>query len=322
MSPIGQGARKGIDMPKKRWTTANISDQTGRVAIVTGGNSGIGYETAKALAAAGATVVVASRSEERGQAAVERIRQALNGGSVEFMRLDLADLDSVAAFAEAFKARFGRLDLLINNAGVMNPPERRETKDGFELQFGTNHLGHFALTLRLMAELDATPDSRVVNVSSSAQNFGQLDLDDPQWTERPFNGMRSYSASKIANMLFTLELQRRLSATGRSTITTAAHPGWTATNLQDETPLFRILNPIVAMKPWQGALPTLYASVAEAAEPGGYYGPDGIGTVRGYPTKNTPAKQSTDVELAGRLWALSEDLVDLRFPAVGTSSTS
>ena len=301
-------------MTRKHWTSEHIGDQTGRVAIVTGANSGIGYETAKALAAKGATVIVASRNEQRGSKAVEDLRRELAGAAVEFMLLDLASQASVPTFAEAFKARFDRLDLLINNAGVMMPPTRQETEDGFEIQFGTNHLGHFTLTLMLLDRLTATAGSRVVNVSSSAQNVGKLDLDDLQWTKRPFQRMASYGGSKIANMLFTLELQRRFREADVSTIATSAHPGWTATNLQQTSPLFRLLNPLFGMKPWQGALPTLYAAVAAEAAPGGYYGPHRLGNTRGYPVPNAPAKESRDAQLGARLWTLSEGLVDLRCP--------
>jgi NAD(P)-dependent dehydrogenase (short-subunit alcohol dehydrogenase family) len=307
-------------MTRRRWTSEKIPDQTGRVAIVTGANSGIGFETAKALAGKGATVVVASRSGEKGNRAVDDIRSKTPEAKIEFMQLDLANLTSVRGFAQAFKARHDRLDLLINNAGVMMPQMREETEDGFELQFGTNHLGHFALTLLLIDRLIATEDSRVVNVASSAQNFGGLDLNDPQWTTRPYQRMPSYAASKIANMLFTLELQRRLDEAGVHTFATSAHPGWTATNLQRSTPTFRFFNPILAMKPWQGALPTLYAAVAEEAEPGGYYGPDGFANWRGYPAPNEPAEASADAEMAKRLWELSEELVDLPCPPLNPSA--
>ena len=236
---------------------------------------------------------------------------ACGAKKVELMLLDLASLASVRAFAKKFQARFDRLDLLINNAGVMMPQTREETEDGFELQFGTNHLGHFALTLLLMDRLVGTPGSRVVNVSSSAQNFGGIDLDDPNWTVRAYERMPSYAASKTANMLFTLELQRRFDEADVSTIAAAAHPGWTATNLQKHTPTFRVFNPILAMKPWQGALPTLYAAVAEV-EPGGYYGPHGMANWRGYPAPNKPSEASMDAESARRLWDLSEELVDVK----------
>ncbi len=294
-------------MKKRRWTAGDIDDQTGRVAIVTGGNSGIGFETVKALAERGAHVVIGSRSLDRARAALDRLGSA--AGTTSVLQLDLADLDSVRRFTAEFLERHHRLDLLINNAGVMNPPGRQETKDGFELQIGTNHLGHFALYLGLAETIEATQGSRVVTVSSTAQNFGRFDLDDLHWTRRAYRGMQAYGASKIANMLFTLELKRRLEAAGSSTIATAAHPGWTATNLQATTLAFRMLNPIFAMQPWQGALPTLFAAVAREATNGGYYGPDGLGSMRGYPVPNEPAEVSRDADLARRFWTASEELV-------------
>jgi len=302
-------------MSKKRWTVESMEDQRGRVAIVTGANSGIGFEAAKALAAKNARVIVASRNAERGGAAVAAIRDGVAGGDVELLLLDLASLASVQRFADEFSQRFDRLDLLINNAGVMMPKRREETADGFELQIGTNHLGHFALTMRLLPLLVRTPGARVVNVSSSAQNFGKFDPEDLQWTDRSFHRMGSYGASKVANMLFTLELQRRLEEVGADTIATACHPGWTATNLQKTSPLIRFLNPLFGMQSWQGALPTLYAAVAPEAEGGGYYGPDGLGTLRGYPTRNKPSKVSTDGAAATRLWELSEELTGVSMPA-------
>ncbi len=301
-------------MTKKRWTSSDIGDQTGRVAIVTGANSGIGFEAAKALATKGAHVIVASRSKQRGEEAVASLREAGPDVTIELMLLDLASLGSVREFVTAFTERFDRLDLLLNNAGVMMPREREETADGFELQLGTNHLGHFALTVQLLPLLVATQGSRVVNVSSSAQNLGELDLDDLQWTKRSFKRMPSYGASKIANMLFTLELQRRLEEAEASSITAACHPGWTSTNLQKTSPLFRWLNPLIGMKPWQGALPTLYAAVATDVVGGAYYGPDGLGNIRGYPAPNKPAVASTDVDAARRLWELSEQLVGITTP--------
>ena len=301
-------------MHKKRWTAADIGDQTGRVAIVTGANSGIGFEAAKALALNGAMVVVACRSQTRGDQAVASILEAAPGAAIELMLLDLANLGSVREFVAAFLDRFDRLDLLINNAGVMMPPERQETADGFELQLGVNHLGHFALTVALLELLAATEGSRVVNVSSSAQNWGRFDLDDLQWRKRPFHRMGSYGASKVANMLFTLELQRRFEEAGASTLATACHPGWTATNLQKTSPLFRWLNPLFGMEPAQGALPTLYAAVSPDAAGGGYYGPDGLGNMRGYPAPDKPAAASVDTEAAKRLWQQSEQLVDLTAP--------
>lgn len=309
-----QARNESRSVADRRWTTENIPDQSGRVAIVTGANSGIGYETAKALAEKGAAVVLACRDEGRGTAALADLEVAAADAKAHPVLLDLASLASVKTFAETFLARFDRLDLLINNAGVMHPPMRQETEDGFELQLGVNHLGHFALTMLLVERLTATPDSRVVNVASSAQRIGRLDLDDLHWTRRRYRGPFAYGASKIANMLFTLELQRRFDEAGVPTTAVAAHPGWTATNLQATSPLIMKLNPILAMEPWQGALPTLYAAVADEAEPGGYYGPHGFGNWRGYPAPNRPSRVSTDRNLAARLWSISEDLVDIRCP--------
>ncbi len=306
-------------MGKQRWTSRDIPDQSGRVVIVTGGNSGIGYAAAEALAKKGATVVIACRSEKRGANAVASLVADHPRARVEMLMLDLADLSSVREFSDRFAERYDRLDLLINNAGVMMPPERRETKDGFELQIGTNHLGHFALTLRLLPMLAGQPGARVVNVSSSAQNAGGLDLDDLQWEQRRYNRMRSYGASKIANMLFTRELQARLDDAEVDVMSTACHPGWTATNLQRDTPVARLLNPLFGMEPWQGALPTLYAAVSPEAKPAGYYGPDGLGTVRGYPTENRPASASLDEQSARRLWSMSETLTGESMPALDAS---
>jgi NAD(P)-dependent dehydrogenase (short-subunit alcohol dehydrogenase family) len=301
-------------MGKKRWTSSDIGNQVGRVAVVTGANSGIGFEAAKALAVKGATVVVASRRKDRGEEAVVSILQVAPDATVEQMLLDLANHSSVSEFITAFTDRFDRLDMLINNAGVMMPREREETADGFEIQFGTNHLGHFALTVQLLPLLVGTEGSRVVNVSSSSQNFGKLDLNDLQWTKRSYDRMASYGASKIANMLFTLELQRRLREAGASAITAACHPGWTATNLQKASPMLRWFSPLLGMKPWQGALPTLYTAVSKDVVGGGYYGPDGLGTMRGYPAPNKPSAASTDADGARNLWKLSEKLADIDTP--------
>lgn len=297
-------------MPKKRWTAADIPNQQGRVAIVTGANSGIGLETARELARAGALVIAATRSEARGRAAVDEIRQEIPNAKIEWMALDLASLESVRAFVANFRAKYDRLDLLINNAGVMMPATREATAEGFELQFGTNHVGHFALTVALLDLMRDTKNARVVNVASSAQNLGGFDLEDLNWNQRRYRRAKSYGASKIANMLFTLELQRRLEAAGDSVTAVACHPGWTTTNLQRHSLLIRMLNPFFGMKTWQGALPTLYAAVSPEARGGKYYGPDGLGTLRGYPTENKPAAVSRDAIAAKRLWELSEQLVE------------
>ncbi len=291
----------------EKWTADQMPDQTGRVAIVTGANSGIGYETAHQLARHGATVIMACRNQKKAATAAAAIEQEGPAGSVEVMTLDLADLTSVRAFAQAFRQRHDRLDLLINNAGVMMPPERWETADGFEIQFGVNHLGHFALTGLLLDPLLETPASRVVTVSSSMARFGEMNFDDLQG-ERSYSSRGAYSQSKLANLLFTFELQRRLAAAGAETIAVASHPGYTATDLQRHSRLFRVLNPLVAQKPEKGALPTLYAAVGEDVIGGGYYGPDGFQEMRGHPVKVTPPASARDEAAAARLWAVSEAL--------------
>lgn len=291
-----------------RWTIANIPDQVDRVGIVTGGNSGIGFETARGLALRKAHVVLACRSTAKGAEAVDRILAETPAARAEFMPLDLSSLQSVRDFAKAFTAKHDRLDLLINNAGVMMPPSRTETQNGFELQFGTNHLGHFTLTMRLLELILGTSGSRVVTVSSTAHRYGELDFDDPNWERREYKRMPSYGQSKLANLLFAFELQRRLTAAGSGTRSLAAHPGWTATNLQDESPLLRVLNPLIAMKPWQGALPTLFAATDPQAGGGDYFGPDGWFEMRGYPTRVGTSARAKSEDDASRLWQMSETL--------------
>ena len=262
-------------MPKKKWDSSDIPDQKGRVAIVTGASSGIGFETARVLAEKNATVIIAPRNLDKGNVAAEKIRSGHPNADLTVMELDLANLDSVRDFAEKFKDSYSRLDLLINNAGVMMPPLSK-TKDGFELQFGTNHLGHFALTGLLIDLIKNTPDSRIVNVSSGAHHYGNLDFEDLTWEKRPYKKMKAYSDSKIANIYFANELQRRLDEAGVNTLVTAAHPGWTATELQRHAGVFKFLNRFVAQDITMGALPTLYAAVAEDVQACDYYGP-GVG---------------------------------------------
>ncbi len=289
----------------------DIPDQTGRVAIVTGANSGIGLETARGLALRGAHVVLACRNPTRAAAAVEDIRTSKPEGPVEVMSLDLSDLASVAAFSESFLARHSRLDLLINNAGVMVPPQS-ETSDGFELQFGTNHLGHFALTLQLLEWLKQTPGSRVVNVSSIAHRGGRIDFDNLA-AEKGYRAWGAYGQSKLANLLFTLELQRRLEGSG--VLVTAAHPGWTATNLQANSPSARFFNRWLAMTPPEGALPTLFAATAPSARPAGYYGPSRLFEMRGPVRPASRTKRALDAQVARRLWQVSEQLTGVRIEA-------
>ncbi len=300
---------------KTRWTSEEIENQTGRVAIVTGANSGIGYEAALELARAGATVVLAVRDPQRGEEAAGRIRKGVAEAKVEVMTLDLADLDSVRAFADAFGKKHEALHLLVNNAGVMMPPKSK-TANGFELQFGTNHIGHFALTGLLLDRLLHTAGSRVVSVASMAHTWGTIDFEDLQWERKRYKKGKSYGQSKLANLLFTYELQRRLEAAGAKTVAVAAHPGWTSTNLQRSSGLFRAMNPIFAMKAWQGALPTLYAATAGDVEGGQYFGPGGFMEMRGYPKRVQSNDKSRDEAVAARLWDVSEDLSGVHFESL------
>jgi len=299
---------------RKKWTTDNIPDQTGRIAIVTGANSGIGYETALALAQKDATVVMACRNLAKANPAAEQIRATNPSGTVEVMQLDLGDLESVKAFAAAFQEKYDRLDLLINNAGIMMPPYGKTTQ-GFETQFGVNHLGHFALTGLLLNLLLQTPQSRVVTVSSMSHRFGRIDFDDLNW-EKGYNPNAAYGQSKLANLLFTYELQRKLTATGQDTIATAAHPGWTGTNLQRHAAWLNFLNRFVAQAPPMGALPTLMAATEPGVNGGEYFGPGGFMEMRGYPQRVKSNDRSYDEDVAAKLWGVSEELTGVRYGAL------
>src|SRR5262249_52655994 len=256
-------------MTNEKWTTEKIADQTGSVIIVTGSSSGIGCEAARILANKNAEVIIAVRNLEKGNAAAAKIRPQNEKATVRVMRLDLADLSSIRTFADEFKANYSRLDRLINNAGVMIPPYSK-TDDGFELQFGTNHLGHFALTAQLIDTLNKTEGSRIVNVSSGAHRYGNIDFGDLTWEKRPYKAWRAYGDSKIANLYFTLELSRRLRDAGSRVIVTAAHPGWTATDLQRHTGFVNFLNGFLAQDISMGTLPTLRAAYDADASGGDY----------------------------------------------------
>ena len=304
-------------MSNRRWTSNDIDDQTGRVAIVTGANSGIGYETARALAHKGAVVILACRNLDKAQDAEQRIRAESPSGQVEVVQLDLSELESVRSFSDTFAAKHERLDLLVANAGVMMPPSRAQTADGFELQLGTNHLGHFALVGRLLPNLLATKGSRVVVVSSLAHRSGRIDFTDLQWERKSYKRWKSYGQSKLANLLFAYELQRRLRKAGADTIAAAAHPGWTATNLQRDSGLIRFLNPFFGMKPEQGALPSLYAATAPDVAGGDYFGPHGLGEMKGYPKRVRSTRASHDDATAAQLWQVSEELTGVHFQGLG-----
>ena len=297
---------------KREWDSGLMLDQGGKVAVVTGANSGLGFEIASTLAEKGARVIMAVRNKKKGDGASEKMRTRHPGAAVEVMQLDLADLASVRRFVESFKKRYSRLDLLINNAGVMAPPYGK-TADGFELQFGTNHLGHFALTVLLIDMLKRVPGSRVVTVSSGAHAFGVLDFDDLNWEKRRYNKWQAYGDSKLANLYFTKELQRRLDEEGANALAVAAHPGWAATELQRHQSWLFLLNNFFAQSPGMGALPMLYAATAPDVHGGEYFGPDGMGEMRGYPVKVRSSKRSRDMALARRLWENSEKMTGIKW---------
>ena len=294
------------------WTAENIPDLTGKVAIVTGANSGIGYEMARALAGKGATVMLACRNQDKGQAAVRQIAREYPPAKAGLMQLDLADLASVRRFAGEFTSHYDRLDILINNAGVMAPPFGK-TADGFELQFGANYLGHFALTGLLVDRILHTSRARVVTVSSGGHRFGEIDFDNLN-AEKGYDRQRAYAQSKLANLLFAYELQRRFEGAGVDAMAVAAHPGWTATNLQAHWRMVRMLNPFIAQKPEMGALPALYAATAPDVRGGDYYGPRGWQELRGHPTRVRSSARSHDTAVAARLWTVAEELTGVRYP--------
>src|SRR5687767_10229697 len=296
------------------WDASRIPDQTGRIAIVTGANSGLGLVTARELARKGALVVLACRNLDKGRTALAECVEP--GSAPELEELDLASLDSVRSFAERFRAKHGALDLLINNAGVMAPP-RRETADGFELQFGTNHLGHFALTEHLLDLMEGRDDARVVTLSSNVHKFGRIAFDNLNG-DRHYFRWRAYGQSKLSNLLFALELDRRLRAEGSSVKSLAAHPGYAATNLQSAAPplldrlVMRVGNSVVAQSDEMGALPILYAATQPGLQGGTYVGPDGPGEHRGYPKVVKPNGAARDEDVAQRLWEVSERLTAAR----------
>lgn len=298
-------------MSKHNWNAGELTDQTGRVAIVTGANSGIGFETALGLAEKGATVIMACRNLDKANPKADEIRAAHPGAKVEVMELDLSDLDSVRRFSEAFHARHSRLDLLINNAGIMVPPYGK-TAQGFETQFGVNHLGHFALTGQLLDLITSTPGSRVVTVSSVAHYMGRVDFSDLHW-EKGYKAQAAYGQSKLANLLFTYELQRRLSAAGKDTLAVAAHPGWTETNLQEHARSVKFMNRFFAQQPDMGALPTLYAATESDVSGAEYYGPSGFLEMNGPPKRVKSNRRSHDRNVAERLWNVSEELTGVQY---------
>ena len=298
-------------MPK--WTFAEIPDQAGRTVVVTGANTGVGLAAARMFALKGAAVVLACRDPRKGADAAERIRAERPAGSAESAVLDLADLDSVGGFATDFASGHDRLDVLVNNAAVMRPPLSR-TRQGFELQFGTNHLGPFALTGRLLPLLLRTPSARVTTTASLAQIQGRIDVDDLNWERRPYSAGAAYAQSKLANMLFAQELHRRLSAGGSGPVSTACHPGWTSSQITRSSPtVMRIFGPLLGQRPEIGALSTLRAATDPGATGGSYWGPGGPLELRGHPRPARIPARAKDPVVAARLWTESSRLTGVDF---------
>ena len=312
-----------------KWTAADVPDQAGRRAIVTGANSGLGFETALALAGHGADVTLAVRDMAKGEAAADQIRALSPQASLEVRRLDLADLASIDEFAWLWRESHpDGLDMLINNAGIMAIP-RRDTADGFEMQLGTNHLGHFALTGRL---LDAIrPEGRIVTVSSQAHRMGRMDFEDLMG-ERKYGAWRAYGQSKLANLLFMRSLAERLERAGSTIASVAAHPGFASTHLQAVAPemkgrgwqvkIMDGVNKVMAQSAAMGALPTLYAATFPAIRSGDYVGPDGFGEQRGHPKLVGMNASARDDAVANRLWTVSEELTGVRYLDGPTTSSS
>jgi NAD(P)-dependent dehydrogenase (short-subunit alcohol dehydrogenase family) len=299
-------------MSQTNWDTSRISDQKRRVIIVTGSTSGIGKETARVLAKKNATVILAVRNIKKGRGVADEIRREYAAADVSVRKLDLASLASVRAFAESINKEYDRLDVLINNAGIMMCPYSK-TQDGFEIQMGTNHLGHFALTGLLMPLLKKTGGSRIVVLSSTGHTLGNIDFSDLNWEKRRYNPQRAYGDSKLANLYFTYELAQRLKSNGSHPRITAAHPGWTATDLQRHSGLVRFLNVFFSQSVDMGALPTLRAAFDQEAKAGDFFGPEGMLHMRGYPVAHDSSELSYDKDLAKKLWTLSEEMTGVSY---------
>jgi NAD(P)-dependent dehydrogenase (short-subunit alcohol dehydrogenase family) len=305
----------------KRWTVDNMPDLAGKVAVVTGANSGLGYEVTRALAGKGATVVLAVRDPNKGASAVEKVRADFPDAALSIIRLDLAELASVCAFSEVFGRQHAALDILVNNAGLMATPFGL-TADGFEMQFGVNHLGHFALTGMLLPQLRRSIGSRVVTVSSGMHRFGKADFDRAN-DRSSYRRWEAYGRSKLANLLFAYELQRRFDACRIDTMSVAAHPGYAATNLQSTgaqmdgsrvlKTVLSLSNRLFAQSATMGALPILYAATASGVAGGGYFGPGGPFEARGYPHRVGSSRMSRDQQAAAQLWALSEQMTGITY---------
>jgi NAD(P)-dependent dehydrogenase (short-subunit alcohol dehydrogenase family) len=309
------------------WSTADIPSQDGKTAVITGATGGLGYETALALAGAGAAVVLTGRNDAKGQDAIQRIRGQFPGAKISYETLDLASLASVAGFVARFAAAHASLDLLINNAGVMALPKRQTTADGFEMQFGTNYLGHYALTAHLLPLLRRGNQPRVVNLSSLAHRSGAIDFADLQGA-KSYNPFKAYCQSKLAMLMFALELQRRSNAAGWGLLSNAAHPGYALTDLIANGPgtrgllgqLSKILQPFASQSAAEGALPTLFAATSPQAQPGDYYGPNWFYELKGPPEPAKIMPQAKDAAAAARLWDTSAALTCVSFDQVAAAA--
>jgi NAD(P)-dependent dehydrogenase (short-subunit alcohol dehydrogenase family) len=299
-------------MAKSKWNTNNIPNLEGKVAIITGATSGLGKEAAKVLSSKGAKVIMAVRNTKKGDTVVQEIKDVIPNASIDVRKLDLDSLKSVKEFSDGVSASYDRLDILINNAGVMACPFSKTT-DGFEIQMGVNHLGHFALTGHLMPLLKKTKDSRIVATSSIAHRQGNINFDDINWADREYATGKAYGDSKIANLYFTYELARKLKGDPNAPKVTAAHPGWTSTDLQRHSLVFRILNPIFSQKVENGVLPTLRAAVDEDAKSGDYYGPAGFQEMKGAPVVVKSNELSHNEANAKRLWEVSEKMTGVKY---------
>ena len=299
-------------MAKSNWNTNNIADQNNRVVIITGATSGLGKEATKILAGKNATVIMAVRNTEKGESVAAEFKKILPDAKIDVRKLDLGSLDSVRSFSEGMNTYYERLDILINNAGVMACPFSK-TKDDFEIQMGTNHLGHFALTGLLMPLLKKTKASRIVATSSIAHRQGDIDFEDINWGKRKYATGKAYGDSKLANLYFAYELARKLKNDPNAPMVTAAHPGWTSTDLQRHSLMFRILNPIFSQNVANGVLTTLRAALDEQAEPGDYFGPSGFMEAKGSPIVVKSNEMSHNETNAKRLWELSEKMTGVQF---------
>lgn len=309
------------------WTTADLPSLSGKTVVVTGATGGLGYETAMALAGAGAIVILTGRSDAKGLRAIEGICERFPNALIAYEHLDLASLASVAAFARRFAASNEQLDVLINNAGVMALPKRQQTEDGFEMQLGTNYLGHYALTARLLPQLRRAKAPRVVNLSSLAHRSGAIDFDDLHG-KRSYRPWRAYCQSKLAMLMFALELQRRSLVAGWGVTSLAAHPGYARTDLIANGPgantfqwrVGRWLQPLISQSAAEGALPTLFAATSPAAEPGGYYGPNGFYELKGSPMPAKIMPRAKDFAAAGMLWDVSATLTGVSFDEIAAAA--